>query len=278
MEIKTPRLFSMSFIKPEVEIEKEYEDKASCIKHGLYNIHVVEYKDGYKSAFGSCPECEKEKTEEEERIQREKEKSFREKLEIQNCECARVKPDYIGKTLDDYIPETKAQTAAKEAVAEMIEKRKGKIVILGNNGVGKTMLGSIAAKSINGKIYTMYEIATRIRQSYSSNKETELDIVTELSELPLLVIDEIGRVKNSEAIQDWFSYILDQRHSNHLPFILLGNLHFKKDCKEENGCSKCFENYFDTDVLSRLYEDSVVINIKHTDNRKKNMTIRYISD
>ena len=69
-----------------------------------------------------------------------------------------------------------------------------------------------------------------------------------LATIPFLCIDEVGRIKNTEAVQDWFSYILDKRHSEGLPFMLIGNLHFKKDCKD-GGCPKCFENYFDNETL-----------------------------
>lgn len=144
-----------------------------------------------------------------------------------------------------------------------------------------TMLGNIAVKIMGGKIYTMYEIATRIRQSYIPGaKETELDILNELIDEPLLVIDEVGRLKMSEAVQDWFSYVLDKRHTYNKPYFIIGNLHFKNDCekKESGGCPKCFENYFDTDILSRLTQDSIIIEVIANDYRREEHSCKFITD
>ena len=164
--------------------------------------------------------------------------------------------------------ETEQQKRALEAVYNLIKGQKKKVVLLGDTGLGKTMLGSLAVKYMGGKIYRMYDIATMIRQSYSYNaKKTELEIVEELSSLPLLVVDEIGKVGNSEAVRNWFSAIIDKRHTRKLPLILAGNLHFKSTCKHQGGCSECFENYFGNDVLSRLSQDTTIVVMKGKDNR-----------
>lgn len=141
-----------------------------------------------------------------------------------------------------------------------------------------TMLASIACMALGGHIYTMYEMATMIRQSYTAKAEkSELEIVRGFINLPFLVIDEAGRVSASEAVLNWFSFILDQRHSLGLPTWINGNLHFKKDCAEK-GCPRCFENYFDKDMLSRFHEDTTVINIKAKDGRTEKKSFKYFSD
>ncbi len=61
------------------------------------------------------------------------------------------------------------------------------------------------------------------------------------------------------------------------PTWINGNLHFKKDCTEK-GCPRCFENYFDKDMLSRFHEDTTVINIKAKDGREEKKTLKYFSD
>ena len=149
----------------------------------------------------------------------------------------------------------------------MVLQKHGKVILLGSNGVGKTMLASIAAKELNGKIYSMYEISAMIRQSYSSlAKKSELEIVKELASVPFLAIDEFGRTKNSDTEQNWLSFILDKRHTRKLPFMLMGNTHFKRFCKL-GGCSKCFENFVDNDILSRLRQDSSIVVIDADDER-----------
>lgn len=180
-----------------------------------------------------------------------------------------IEPEFFDYELKDFVPTSKSQEKAKTAVEKMITDKKGKVVLLGANGVGKTMLASIAAKTLGGKLYTMYEISTMIRQSYTVKAEkSELEIVNELASIPFLAIDELGRTKGSESEQNWLSYILDKRHTRNLPFMLLSNSHLIKDCPQK-GCPKCFQNFMDTDILSRLRQNSVVIVISADDIRSE---------
>ena len=76
---------------------------------------------------------------------------------------------------------------AKAAMSRLIERKHGKVILLGTNGCGKTNLGSVAVMALGGLILTMYEVSTMIRQSYSPlAKRTELEIVGELASVPLL--------------------------------------------------------------------------------------------
>lgn len=267
---------------PQTEELKYTTEKRTCPIHNkIYEAKIFE--DGREEG---CPICLEEKSAELKRKRLEeqdaewrKEKTEQEKsLQIELCKKLNISPEFYLATLDDYKPKTKAQEEAKKAVEEMIKTASGKIILLGSNGAGKTMLASITARELKGCIYTMYEIATMIRQSYTAKAEkSELEIVRELVELPFLAIDEVGRIANSEAVQNWFSFILDKRHTRKLPTIIIGNLHFKKDC-EQGGCPKCFENYFDKDILSRFHEDTSVIVIKAPDQRKENKSLKYITD
>ena len=48
--------------------------------------------------------------------------------------------------------------------------------------------------------------------------------------------------------------------------MLLANTHLKRDCKVK-GCKKCFENYLDNDILSRLRQNTEIITIIAPDYR-----------
>ena len=272
----TKGLVFPQFNFPTVEIVSKTEIEKVCEKHGPYKAQMITFSDGQKEISG-CPFCIEEEHKAEENLIELTNKIEVEKENIEKCRAANIRPEFYNKSLADYLPKTKGQEFAKAAVQKLIETRSGKIVILGSNGVGKTMLSSIAAKALGGKIYKQYEIATMIRQSYSSNSDkTEMEIVKELSNIPFLAIDEVGRIANSEAVQNWFSAILDERHSRRLPFMITGNLHFRKNCSE-NGCSKCFENYFDNDILSRLRQNATIIVIKAPDERTDKSSV-YFSD
>ncbi|MBO6105941.1 MAG: hypothetical protein J6O99_08585, partial [Methanobrevibacter sp.] len=121
------------------------------------------------------------------------------------------------------------------------------------------------------RIYSMYEISTMIRQSYTVKAvKTELEIVEELASISgVFVLDEMGRSKNSDFNQNWISYVFDKRHVRNLPFVLIKNGHLRKNCPN-NGCPECFENSIDGDVISRLRQNSEIIEIHGDDYRKNN--------
>lgn len=242
---------------------KFVEKEKTCVKHGLLRVNVALYPDGTEN--WTCPLCEKE----DEILIQEKAARLDREREIQSYKESNIELEYWDKTLDDYKPQTESQKKALESVKKMIEERSGKIILLGSNGVGKSMLGSCAVKELGGKILSMYEISTMIRQSYTNKAErTELEIVQELASIPFLVIDELGRTKGSDAELNWLSYVLDKRHVRNKPFMLLSNTHLMSKCPNK-GCSMCFENYLGTDILSRLRQNSRLINIDGPDFRAK---------
>lgn len=236
---------------------------AHCEKHGDY-IEQVKTIAGFTFCTG-CPICEKEAKESEyQEDVRQEQEAERKRLESLNIE-----PMYFTPTLDNFIAGSPEQERALAYAAEMVKSRSGKLVLLGSNGTGKTHLAVGIVRVLGGAIYSMYEITTRIRASYVSGaKETELQIVDELSRLPMLAIDEIGRTKGSDAETNWLSYIVDKRNSRGLPLILISNKHTRKTCPD-GGCQNCLENYISEDIMSRLAEDGHLVNMTGDDYRRK---------
>lgn len=245
-------------------------EKRECNIHGKCDHTIYYFDDGYQEV--ECCECRKEiEAKQEEKRQAEIKKEFekRRAAHIEYCKRCNIEPEFYDYDFDNYEPKTKSQEKALEYAMKLVQQKHGKLVLLGSNGVGKSMLASIVTKKLGGKMYSMYEISTMIRQSYTTKADrTELEIVNELASIPFLAIDELGRTKGSETEHNWLSYIIDKRHVRGLPFMLLSNGHFKKDCKE-NGCNKCFENFMDNDVLSRLRQDSAFVSIDAPDKRDK---------
>lgn len=256
------------------------EDKEQvCPKHGKVVCCTTFFDDGTEDWF--CPLCNEEKLALEKKAEEERqavEEQRKKQLTYATYKEHNIEPKYYNMTFDDYIPKTFAQRKLKEAVMQMVQKKKGKIVALGGNGVGKSMLANIAAMLLDGVVYTLYEISTMIRQSYSSlAKRSELEIVNDLASVPFLAIDELDKTNGSKSVQDWLSYILDKRDVRGLPFYLAGNGHFLDECKDK-GCPKCLENILNNDILSRLSQDSVFIKIKAPDERKLNNKSNFFED
>jgi DNA replication protein DnaC len=85
-----------------------------------------------------------------------------------------------------------------------------------------------------------------------------------------LVIDELDKAKESEAKNNWMSHIIGKRYNNMLPLILIGNGHLQDDCKSsQKPCPKCLEYHLENDVISRIFEDGVLLKFTGEDYRER---------
>jgi DNA replication protein DnaC len=147
-----------------------------------------------------------------------------------------------------------------------------KIVMLGENGNGKTHLAVGALKMIGGLIYTAYEIGLILRESYYG-AINQYNFLQTLCGTPLLVIDEVEKVSDTQAKQNWLSHVIGKRYNKMLPVILIANCHSQADCAyyraEKKPCSKCIEYHLENDVLSRIVENGQVMKFTEKDYRYK---------
>ena len=249
------------------KIVSEEEQDCMCDRHGKFKAKVLTFADGYVMR-GYCPACVEESKAKEAALERERQEIMRRQRTVKACAEANIEPEYYDKQFSDYMAVTESQKLAVRISEQIVTEKRGNMLLLGPNGTGKTMLGSIAARELHGKIYSMYEISTMIRQSYTAHADrSELEIVSELASVPFLAIDEIGRSKGSDSELNWLSHIIDKRHTRWLPTFLMGNGHLKKFCKD-GGCPRCVENFLGNDILSRLAQNTAVIILDGSDYRK----------
>lgn len=234
-----------------------------CRKHG--EVMGIFYMRNGEPVFKDnepCPRCEEERMAEEADKERREAEERAEKERIRRYAEANIEPEFYEKTLADYKPQTARQTEFRNAVRTLIERKSGKLIVLGGNGTGKSMLGAVAAKSMDGVIYTVFQLSLKIR-SLGKNDMSEWQFANSLIDAPLLVIDEVGRSKGSEFELNLLSYILDKRHTRDKPFMILSNAHFSRECPHgSRGCERCFEKYFDNDLLSRFRQDGKFIELE----------------
>lgn len=231
------------------------------------------------SSFGviisrCCPEC----VSKFEAAENSKNKHIKEQNKKEWLESIGIKEQYEKATLENYKPTTESQEEALKYCRLLLGGEIKKLVLLGSNGVGKTHLASALVKKQNGLLITAYEMFATYRACFSAKaKETELEIIKRFSSLPLLAIDEFGRTKGSEAEENFLSVIIDNRHANNLPTIILSNLILKRDCvffqNNQSSCTdcqrnNCLESKLTKDVISRLRENSRIISMQGDDYRK----------
>jgi DNA replication protein DnaC len=91
-----------------------------------------------------------------------------------------------------------------------------------------------------------------------------------LCALPLLVIDELEKLKESEAKQNWLSYVIGKRYNDMKPLVLIINAHLMDNCvSAQKPCPQCLEYHLTPDILSRITEDGIVMNFTAEDYRRK---------
>lgn len=239
---------------------KEYNQPALITQFGIICAHY-------------CEEC----VDKYERKQKAIENQIKENRKKEWLKSIGVKADYETATLGTYEAKTDSQKAALNACKLLKDGEIKKLILLGSNGVGKTHLASALVKLMNGKIITAYEMFALYRSCFSG-QNNEIELLHKFSNYPLLVIDEFGRTKGSEAEENFLSAILDARHSDGLPTMILSNLLRRRDCLhyqnnkdacKTRNCKGCLEMWLTSDLISRLREDTEVIVIEGEDYRRR---------
>lgn len=249
-------------------LNREYKEGSfHCKKHGDVTCSYYINQIGEK-VWEECPLCEKEREEH----QAEKERQIELEREKERWRASNIKEKFFDMTFDDYVVVNDTQKVAKEKVMAIANGGNRSLLLLGSNGLGKTMLSSLALKKRGGKIFKMYEIITQIKSSYKANSSVdEMDILKMLSSCPLLVIDEVGKQFGSESEKNWLSFVIDERYESNKPTILVSNLKLMKECTEEEKRDGLYiERYLGRDSVSRLVECADILSITGEDYRRKN--------
>lgn len=211
--------------------------KTMCPLHGEYLANQV-WLSGQIKEVSECPECFKLK---EARRAIDEEKARKEEAERnrkQRIVETRMPLEYQTKDFSTFIQETDSQKAAFKLARRFVkgwEKAKAGgygLLFLGSCGTGKTHLAcAIMIELLKEyafsypRYYKASEIFSAVRSTYQAGASTnEEETLKFFSSIQLLVIDEVGVQKGSEAEKRILFSILDNRVTSNKPSILLSNL------------------------------------------------------
>ena len=154
-------------------------------------------------------------------------------------------------------------------------ERKG-LILVGNNGVGKTHLAcSIANELIRNGIPIIYgtliNLLAELKNTYDvDNNISEMKIIKLYEKVDLLIIDDLGKEKPSEWGLEKLFTVINSRYENNLPVIITTNYDQNSLINRLN-----INGEIETakSIISRLYEMCYLVKIEDRDHRIKDKKV-----
>jgi len=239
-----------------------------CPEHGDYTgVAVFFTLPGKKEREidPPCPTCQ-EKLDEEKLKEEKRDEQARRRSVLRSMN---IGERYFDSTFDNFNAYNDELRGYLEICRNFAENPDGKLVMIGKNGNGKTHLAVSVLRKLGGVMYTAFEIGINLRATINGSTR-EHEVFNELCTAPLLVIDEVEKIKDTEAKQNWMSHVIGQRYIRMLPMIIIANCHTQKDCTEpKKPCPYCLEYHLESDIISRIIEDGIIMKFNSGDYRKK---------
>ncbi len=138
----------------------------------------------------------------------------------------RIPPRYEHCSLESFTPGSRSLAAALEqAVAfcagypHLGDDEGLGLLFSGDNGVGKTHLAVavlrelVSSKGARGQFWDFHELIREIKSSYDpETKTTELQVLSPVVEMDVLLLDDLGAWKMTDWMNDTLFYILNSRY------------------------------------------------------------------
>ena len=138
---------------------------------------------------------------------------------------------HMNCAFDNYLVECEGQRIALERAQKYVDEFDGNIasfVFSGNPGTGKNHLAAAICNALllHGKtvmIITVADIMSAMKETFSNRETSEEQLLNDLSNVDLLVIDEIGMQTESRYEKVIINQIVDRRSSSKRPTGMLTN-------------------------------------------------------
>lgn len=211
--------------------------KMNCMLHGEYLSNQV-WLGGKLKEISECPKCHEEYLAERAIDEEKARKEETERNRKERIKETRMPLEYQTKDFSTFFQDTESQREAFNMAERFVNGwKKAKaggygLLFLGGCGTGKTHLACAIMLElmerylfVYPKYYKVSEIFSAVRSTYQTGVITnEEEMLKFFSSIQLLVIDEVGIQKGSEAEKRILFSILDNRVTSNKPTILMSNL------------------------------------------------------
>ncbi len=204
----------------------------SCDRHGAFTATGTKLI--RRDVWTTCQTCKTEREAadiEERRLARVRQAAYDHE---QLLGRAAIPVRFIGRTLDGFKAETPEQVKALAISHEFVDnwdanyKKGAWLVFSGLPGTGKSHLATAILQAILprhvGRYMTCMELIQTLRATWRKDSEkSEVELLEKLTDIPLLVLDEIGVQYGTDSEQNHLFDVLDRRYREMRPTILLTN-------------------------------------------------------
>jgi DNA replication protein DnaC len=163
--------------------------------------------------------------------------------------------------LSTFMPKNASQKKALEVCRSWQADKN--IYFHGHVGTGKTHLAvsllkkAIVDLCIQTEVITGVNLLYEIKATFSDrSNENSDEIIARYSNIPLLIIDDLGAERSTDWVREVFYLIIDNRYSAMLPTIVTSNFS-PKDLADK----------LDDRMISRLLDGAIILNLEGPDHR-----------
>lgn len=138
-------------------------------------------------------------------------------------------PNDIARSFDNFAP-VEGATSALDAAIVFANRVDGpsNLTLVGGYGTGKSHLAEAIAREALVTGTSRYEyvphLMDRMRSAYSSDGETVEHIISVLTQVKVLVLDDLGTEKGSDFTQERLTSIVEQRMGRQASTVITTNL------------------------------------------------------
>ncbi|MBR2208990.1 MAG: ATP-binding protein [Synergistaceae bacterium] len=174
-----------------------------------------------------------------------------------------LKLDDLDKTFENYICGDNADLRAAFCEAFQAAKNNSCLVIAGKRGTGKTHLAiSIAIENMKKGLQAKFRLVNSMLDELRNavlNTGDYFNLMDEFKSVDCLILDDLGKEKNTAAGMDYLHQIIDCRYRNNLQTIITTNAMTASDLSTQSGVD------FIAPIISRIAEKGRWITIKNAD-------------
>jgi DNA replication protein DnaC len=217
--------------------EVEHQTRqGECDTHGAFEDRGTVLPFGKREPkWSGCPQCNAIRHAETEALEQQERERQRQRRMEQRLSQSGIPLRFRDRTFDNFVADTDAKRNALKIAADFAESfdehlQSGTTVVFsGKPGTGKSHLAiaaAVVAMKTNTAMYlNAMDLIRMVRDTWRRDSEmTEIAVLTELSTVSLLVIDEIGVQYGTDGEQVILFDVLNRRYRDLMPTILLTNL------------------------------------------------------